>query len=143
MAEPTTFRKSRAQYLINCFENGLAINHDPEQPDWTRDEIIQLAGAVFAVLYNMNPLEPCNRHSEERPRELVEADNVTLCNEIFGAIEFAGFLTSFVRLGEYDECYDDVVKFVSTWEYEGIIKRYNMPLSGWRRRERDKSTDTH
>jgi len=44
---PITFKKERATYLLDYLLNGQPMLHDPEQPGWTVDEMLPLAGACF------------------------------------------------------------------------------------------------
>ena len=58
---PATFRKERATYFLDYLLNGRPMLHDFEQPGWTVDEMLQLAGACFFAVAVHGPAQALRR----------------------------------------------------------------------------------
>lgn len=113
---PVNFKKERAEYFVDCLDKGLAISPDPDQGGWTKNEMVQLAGACFFVLMSQGPISDVMAElsgfgrPEKKHPEHVEAEEELLLNDIHAAIEFAANLSMLAHDGGYDDAYEPFVQ---------------------------------
>ncbi len=106
---PITFKKERAAHFLDSLLTGRPMLHDPEQPGWTIDEMLQLAGACFFVVAAHGPIRRTPTQLQDwqsKHPEHKEAEIETLMHDLHGAMEFIAELTQLVYDGGYDERYE-------------------------------------
>jgi len=136
---PVNFKKERAEYFLSCLNTGELMEHDPEQPGWTVNEMLQLAGACFFAMLSHGPLlkvamaemrgtkyEPPDDHEHR------EALDEGLFNDVHAAVEFAAHMTQMVCDDEFDEAYEPFVRCGATQIVRGKIEKRLMPVEGFK-----------
>jgi len=140
---PVTFKKNRAEYFLRCLKEGKRISHDPKESEWTRSEMLQLAGACFCWLLGgwLPPDEedagllgrqPLERESLER----LEAQDATCVLDLYAAIGFVGELNALIwdEEGEYDERCEDLIQCLVGQSCEVEIDKTMKPLRGFKKK---------
>ena len=110
---PITFDKETALRYLDCLINGKRIEPDGEQPGWSVDDILQLAGACFFVVAvhgherrrSMSKDRTGPQHAEYR-----EAETESVMHDLHAAVEFAAQLTQLAYDGEYDDQYEPHIR---------------------------------
>ena len=133
---PVNFNKERAEYYLRCLDEGRAI--EPEQAEgWSVDEMIGLAGACFFGLLSHGPLLrkaaadiQGKKLEPSETAEHKEADDQLVFNDLHGAIEFVGHLTMLVHDQEYDNNFEELVRYGVT--QEGQVKKTVVPIEGYK-----------
>jgi hypothetical protein len=111
---PITFRKERATYFLDCLLNGRPMLHDPGQPGWTVDEMLQLAGVCFFAVAAHGPVPSptaaqLQEWDQEHP-EHREAEIETMMHDLHAAMDFIAQLTQLAYDGGYDHQYGALVR---------------------------------
>jgi len=130
---PLNFNKKRAEYYLKCLDEGKTI--EPEQANWTVNEMVGLAGACFFGLLSHGPLlrkaaADMQGKKLEPPvaTEHQEADDELVFNDLHSAIEFVSYLTRLVRDREYDNNFEEFVRCCVT--QEGQVTKNVVPIEG-------------
>ncbi len=88
--------------------------HDPEQPGWTIDETLQLAGACLLAVAAHGPQRtPTEEQLEDwlhEPAERREAEFETLMHDLHATLDVVAQFTQMAYDGDYDEEYEAIVK---------------------------------
>ena len=104
---PVKFDKSCAiQYLDDLYDSRPLS--PPEGKDWTRNELILLAGVLKFALHIFRPAG-YEYTFQDLPKETQEAFAKGKRSTITAAIELTSQLTGRIHFDEYDEVYDDIV----------------------------------
>ena len=134
---PLNFKKKRAEYFLDCLANGKPISHDPEQPGWTINEMVQLAGACFFVMMTHGPILQVEyakmqgkKYAQPANKEHAEAVDESVFNDLHAGIEFAGHLSQLVCDAEYDQTWEDFVQCAVTQSCATEIKKSMQPFTG-------------
>ena len=121
---PLNFNKKRAEYYLRCLVEGKTI--EPEQADWTVNEMVGLAGACFFGLLSKGPLlrkaaadMQGKKLEPSEATEHQEAYDELVFNDLHSAIEFVGHLTMLVHDQEYDNNFEEFVQCCVTQECHG------------------------
>ena len=94
------FRKERQQEIISAIKEGSAI--PAPKGGWSRHEMLQVAGAMYAAIWDQGPVKTDLKRFEKVPRTYRDATEETLVQEIHDAIEFFGELSFMIDFKEYD-----------------------------------------
>ena len=136
---PVNFKKARAEYFLDCLENGKAMTYDSEQGGWTISEMIGLAGACYFVIATHGPLwRKTILEAEGKILELsdvpehAEADNELVLNDIRAALEWVAQLTQLVYDGGYDEPFEDSIKCGVSQDIQRDVERTVIPIQGFK-----------
>ncbi len=110
---PINFNKDTALRFLDCLINGKRIEPGGAQPDWSVDDMLQLAGACFFALALNGPEwaqttwwgTESGQHTEH-----VDAEIEAMMHDLHAAIHFTAQLTQLADWGTYDREYEPRVR---------------------------------
>jgi len=133
---PVNFVKERALRYMQCLDEGRMV--EPEQEEWTINEMLGLAGACFFALLSHGPVlrrtaAEIQGMVLEKPehREHEEADYEMVCNDIHAAVACVAHLTMLAWDEEYDDAFEEFVCCFTT--QEGEVSRSIKAISGFKK----------
>jgi hypothetical protein len=129
MAVGINFKKSKAEYLLDCIRNGKPIQPIDLSKGWTQDDMLAVAGAMLFAVKTHGPALLPPEEKAKLPEEYQEAYEHTFYSEIVSAIEWYGKATMMVNLGQYDEEFEDHHRAILV---QKETKRLVVPMKGFR-----------
>jgi hypothetical protein len=141
---PITFKKERALYLLDCLANDRPLLHDPDEPGWRVDEILQLAGVCFLAVAAHGPMRQATaerlQNREHKHPEHTEAEVETLMNDLFAVTQYIAQLTQFAYDGDYDERHEAVIR-CGVQAVNTNVQASVVPVEGFKRMAGGSSSD--
>lgn len=110
---PINFDKETALRYLDCLINGKRIEPGSDQPGWSVDDMLQLAGACFlASAVHAHELHRSMSKGSKEPQhpEHREAETEAVIHDLHAAIEFTAQMTQLAYDGEYDRDYEPFVR---------------------------------
>jgi hypothetical protein len=114
------FKKERQEEILAAIQSGSPIPAPPS--GWTRYEMLQVAGAMYAGLWSHGPVNSDLQTFSSLPFEHREASEETLTQDVHDSIEFSGHLTFHVINSNYDDVFEPHVQVAGARKQVQFVK---------------------